>query len=68
MKITNTQEVRIFNSITTLNAIRAHSPISRADLSVTTGLNKATVSTIVRTLLSLGLIGEMEQWRKERKE
>ncbi len=42
-----------------LNQLRRNAPISRAGLATLTGLNKATISTMVRTLLERGLLHEI---------
>ncbi len=42
-----------------LNRLRRHAPISRAGLATVTGLNKATISTMVRTLLEHRLLHEI---------
>ncbi|MBN2471717.1 MAG: ROK family transcriptional regulator [Anaerolineae bacterium] len=42
-----------------LQTLRLHAPVSRAGLAALTGLNKATVSSIVRKLLLNGLIREL---------
>ena len=47
------------NTALVLNTLRRAAPISRAGLAGLTGLNKATVSMIVRTLLEEGLIREI---------
>jgi glucokinase-like ROK family protein len=51
--------VRDINQTLVLKRIRETSRISRADLSEVTGLNKATVSNIVRELLTTHLIREV---------
>ena len=47
------------NTTLVLSTLRRAAPISRAGLAGLTGLNKATVSMIVRTLLEEGLIREI---------
>lgn len=58
MKITNTKDMRLFNSLKVLNEIISHTMISRADISVITNLNKGTVSSIVKNLMELNLVSE----------
>lgn len=50
--------VRETNLSTVLRLIHAHSPISRAQIAVATGLNKSTVSSLVDELLQQKLIHE----------
>lgn len=50
--------MRDINQSLLLNLIQAHSPISRADLARESGLSPATVSGIVNSLLSDGLVTE----------
>ena len=42
-----------------LNSIRSHAPLSRAALAAKTGLNKATVSSLVKDLLKAGWVREV---------
>jgi DNA-binding transcriptional regulator LsrR (DeoR family) len=49
------------NKFIVLNRIRFHSPVSRAQISVETGLNKATVSAIVDELIQEGFVSEVGQ-------
>jgi glycosyltransferase involved in cell wall biosynthesis len=49
---------RDINSRIVLNLVRAHQPISRADLARTMGVSRAAVSLIVNDLLREGLIFE----------
>ena len=42
-----------------LNTLRLHAPISRAEIATRTGLNKTTVSSIVRTLLDNAFVCEI---------
>ncbi len=53
--------VRELNRAILLNLLRTHSPQSRADLAVATGLNKTTVSSLVTDLISAGLAREIGQ-------
>jgi N-acetylglucosamine repressor len=53
--------VKKINQRLILNEIVANSPISRAKLSETTGLNKSTVSSQVNTLIEKNLIFEIGQ-------
>lgn len=50
--------MRDMNLALILNTIRVHAPLSRADLAAKTGLNKATVSSLVRNLLKAGWLRE----------
>src|SRR5512145_1922522 len=50
--------MRDINQSLLLNLIQAHNPISRADLARESGLSPATVSGIVNSLLSNGLVTE----------
>ncbi|WAH43017.1 ROK family protein [Alicyclobacillus fastidiosus] len=49
------------NKSIVINKIRFHSPISRTQISVDTGLNKATVSALIDELLQEGLVLEIGQ-------
>lgn len=51
--------VKKINKSILLDWIRRASPVSRADLSVQTGLNKGTVSNLVRELIESGLVREL---------
>ena len=51
-------DLQCANKALILRNIYEHAPISRINLSKTTGLNKATVSTIVHDFLEAGLIRE----------
>lgn len=42
-----------------LETLRLHAPVSRAGLAILTGLNKATVSSMVRKLLDHGFVREL---------
>ncbi|MBN1963488.1 MAG: ROK family transcriptional regulator [Anaerolineae bacterium] len=42
-----------------LNTLRLHAPVSRARLAALTGLNKATISSMVRDLLAGGFVREL---------
>jgi glucokinase-like ROK family protein len=50
--------VREMNLSTVLRLIHTHSPISRAQIAVATGLNKSTVSSLVDELLAKKLVHE----------
>lgn len=50
--------IREINLSIILNALRDHPPLSRAALAVATGLNKTTVSSLVKQLTDAGLITE----------
>jgi predicted NBD/HSP70 family sugar kinase len=52
--------MRHLNERTVLDAIRAHAPISRAELSRRVGISKPTVSGVLRSLLEAGLVRETE--------
>jgi predicted NBD/HSP70 family sugar kinase len=51
-------DVRATNLAVVLRHVRAHAPCSRADIAATTGLNKATVSSIVSELIDRRLVRE----------
>ncbi|GIP15793.1 xylose repressor [Paenibacillus montaniterrae] len=51
--------VKKMNSYIVLNSIRKHSPVSRAQISELTGLNKATVSSLVNELIESNLVLEI---------
>ncbi|MGY0233821.1 ROK family protein [Longispora urticae] len=51
-------DVRTTNLVVVLRFVRAHSPCSRADIAAATGLNKATVSSLVTDLLDRRLLRE----------
>ena len=44
-----------------LNTIRLHTPVSRAEVADLTGLNRSTVSNIVYSLITEGLVWEQER-------
>lgn len=50
--------VRKFNTAVVLDALRLRAPISRAEVAARTGLNRSTISSIVNSLLSEGLVQE----------
>ena len=50
--------IREINLSIILNALRDRSPLSRAALAVTTGLNKTTVSSLVQQLIDVNLVTE----------
>ncbi|GGL14266.1 ROK family transcriptional regulator [Mangrovihabitans endophyticus] len=51
-------DVRTTNLAVVLRHVRHHTPCSRADIAAATGLNKATVSSLVADLLERGLLRE----------
>jgi predicted NBD/HSP70 family sugar kinase len=51
-------DVRATNLAVVLRHVRAHAPCSRADIAAATGLNKATVSSLVTDLLERRLLRE----------
>lgn len=60
MKITQTKDIRAANRWEIMRLALGRWPISRADIGRRTGLNKATVSTIVKEWLDAGLLRETE--------
>ncbi len=58
MKISQTKDIRSVNRMTIIRRILDSGHISRARISEETGLNKATVSTIVREWMDLKLVNE----------
>lgn len=60
MKISQTKDIRASNRLTILNNILANQPVSRAEVSYNMKLNKATVSTIVKEWIDMGLVEETE--------
>lgn len=65
MKITQTRDIRAANRWEILRQVLRHYPISRADICRQTGLNKATVSTIVKEWIDAGLLTETELGHSE---
>ncbi|MEV4770341.1 ROK family transcriptional regulator [Micromonospora humida] len=55
---TDLGDVRVANRAVVLRHVRLHAPCSRADIAATTGLNKATVSSLVTELLDRRLVRE----------
>lgn len=51
-------DVRATNLAVVLRFVREHAPCSRADIAATTGLNKATVSSLVADLIDRRLVRE----------
>ncbi|MFD6666065.1 ROK family protein [Micromonospora chalcea] len=51
-------DVRVTNRAVVLRHVRRHAPCSRADVAAHTGLNKATVSSLVGELIEHGLLRE----------
>ncbi|WP_329111386.1 ROK family transcriptional regulator [Micromonospora sp. NBC_01699] len=51
-------DVRATNLAVVLRHVRAHAPCSRADIAASTGLNKATVSSLVADLIDRRLVRE----------
>ena len=60
MKITQTKDIRAANRWEIMRLVLGRWPISRADIGRRTGLNKATVSTIIKEWLDAGLLRETE--------
>lgn len=60
MKITQTRDIRAVNRWEIIKQILHSYPISRVDICNITGLNKATVSTIVKEWIDAGLLTETE--------
>lgn len=58
MKISQTKDIRSANRLTIIRHILNKKEISRARISEETGLNKATVSTIVKEWMSMKLVVE----------
>ena len=52
-------DVRATNLAVVLRHLRIHAPCSRADIAATTGLNKATVSSLVTDLIDRRLVREV---------
>jgi predicted NBD/HSP70 family sugar kinase len=52
--------LRALNERTVLEAIRAHAPISRAEISRRVGISKPTVSLALRSLLEANLVREVD--------
>jgi glucokinase-like ROK family protein len=50
--------VRRLNSSVVLNTLRKCAPLSRAELAAKTGLNRSTISSIIKSLLQQGLVQE----------
>ncbi len=55
---TDLGDVRVANRAVVLRHIRLHAPCSRADIAARTGLNKATVSSLVGELIDKRLVRE----------
>ncbi|PTA45017.1 ROK family transcriptional regulator [Micromonospora sp. RP3T] len=51
-------DVRVANRAVVLRHVQRHAPCSRADVAARTGLNKATVSSLVSELIEHGLLRE----------
>lgn len=60
MKVSQTKDIRAQNRLTILNNILAKQPVSRAEVAYNMQLNKATVSTIVKEWIDMGLVQETE--------
>lgn len=60
MKITQTRDIRSVNRWEIFRHVLLHHPINRMELCARTGLNKATVSTIVKEWIELGLLVEAD--------
>ena len=65
MKITQTRDIRAANRWEIMGQVLRRCPISRAEICRLTGLNKATVSTIVKEWIRLGLLTETELGKSE---
>lgn len=61
MKITQTRDIRAVNRWEIFRQVLHHYPVSRVELCSRTGLNKATVSTIVKEWMDLGLLLETDR-------
>lgn len=61
MKITQTKDIRFVNRWEIMKLILHNYPISRVEICNQTGLNKATVSTIVKEWIDAGLLTETER-------
>jgi len=57
-QIANQIFVRKVNTVTVLETLRSHAPLSRAELAQETGLNRSTVSSIIQELLDLHFVRE----------
>ncbi|MEV6814169.1 ROK family transcriptional regulator [Micromonospora sp. NPDC051296] len=55
---TDLGDVRVANRAVVLRHVRLHAPCSRADIAARTGLNKATVSSLVAELIEQRLVRE----------
>ncbi|MGW0504973.1 ROK family transcriptional regulator [Micromonospora sp. NPDC003241] len=55
---TDLGDVRVANRAVVLRHVRLHAPCSRADIAARTGLNKATVSSLVTELIDQRLVRE----------
>ncbi|MFV2100882.1 ROK family transcriptional regulator [Micromonospora sp. LOL_024] len=55
---TDLGDVRVANRAVVLRQVRLHAPCSRADIAARTGLNKATVSSLVSELITQRLVRE----------
>ncbi|MFJ6197981.1 ROK family protein [Micromonospora sp. NPDC092111] len=55
---TDLGDVRVANRAVVLRHVRLHAPCSRADIAAATGLNKATVSSLVAELIERRLVRE----------
>ncbi|MER5454462.1 ROK family transcriptional regulator [Micromonospora sp. NPDC002389] len=55
---TDLGDVRVANRAVVLRHVRLHAPCSRADIAARTGLNKATVSSLVAELIDQRLVRE----------
>ncbi|WP_232290034.1 helix-turn-helix domain-containing protein [Micromonospora sp. ATCC 39149] len=55
---TDLGDVRVANRAVVLRHVRVHAPCSRADIAARTGLNKATVSSLVTELIERRLVRE----------
>lgn len=51
--------IKRMNTAIVLDSVLRDAPLSRADISATTGLNKATVSSLIQDLIDSGLVREI---------
>jgi len=58
-KHVNHSKMRGMNLSLLLDNLRRHAPVSRAELSALTGINRATISNSVKTLIEQGIVKEL---------
>ena len=51
-------EMRRHNLAVVLESLHLHGPVSRSELTATTGLNRSTIADLIGELTNLGLVGE----------